>query len=150
MGSAWIAAGDTVAGGWLGDSLGAGVMAGVVAEVSEGITKGLALGDAVGTAVGATVGASVGATVGASVGWGVSLSIETVGGLLPSGMMTTLSPVQTAARLASGAIAAETDWSLDTVPTVLPPSATVQLPSEAVHSVAPPLIWYTPESDAIQ
>jgi hypothetical protein len=84
-------------------------VADVIAGDSERITSGLALGHAVGAAVGDAVGASVGATAGVSVGWGVSLSIETVGGLLPSGMMTTLSPVQTAATLASGAIAAETD-----------------------------------------
>jgi hypothetical protein len=124
---------EAVAGGWLGDSVRAGVADGVVAGVSEGLALGGAVGVGVGVAVGVAVAAGVGVAVAAGVALGVRLSIETVCDFVPSGRMTTLSPVHTAARLASGAIAAETDWSLATVPTVLPPSATVQLPSEAVH-----------------
>ena len=72
--------------------------------------------------------------VAAVVGRGVSWSSATVGDVVPSGMITTLSAVQTAARVASGEITADTGESLLTDPSVLPvPLATVQLLSAVEH-----------------
>gem|GEM_PF-5221280 len=103
----------------------------------------------VGAAGDGVAGCAVG--VAAIVGCGVSWSSETVCGCAPSGTMATLSEVQTAARLASGAIAAETVESLEMDPRVWPvPLATVQLPSVAAHWAESPLITYTPSLAAIQ
>ena len=72
--------------------------------------------------------------VAATVGRGVSWSSATVWDVVPRGRITTLSLVQTAARLASGAITADTGESLLTDPRVWPvPLATVQLLSAAEH-----------------
>src|ERR1035437_4717839 len=95
---------------------------------------GLVSGAEVSPETGVLAGVPMGAAVAATVGRGVSLSSETVRGIAASGTMAILSLVQTAARVASGAIAAETIESLAMEPSVWPaPLATLQLPSVARH-----------------
>ena len=85
-------------------------------------------------------GVCVAAGVAAVVGRGVNWSRETVTELAARGTTAILPLVQTAARDASGAMAAETAELLVIVPRVCVPLAMVQLPSEAAHVEVPPLI----------
>ena len=124
-----------------GPRVGSGVGASVASAVGSGVAAGDLLGSA--DALGSTVGVATGLAVATAAGRGVSRSIDTVlGASAPNGRITILSPVHTAAWLASGATDTENAVLLSTeAMTVPPPLLTAQGFAGSAHSAEPLVIW---------
>jgi hypothetical protein len=138
-----VARGVRVGAGVAVSDVGVAVACGVASTAGAAVISLAAVTSAVGVAVGVGVGIGVGSTVGVAAieGRGVIESSETVCDPAVSGTIATLLSVQTAARVAPGAITAETGVSLAMDPRVWPgPPVTLQVPPVAGHWVVALLI----------